>query len=42
MPGGKPKILVTFNIDDDGILKVSAHEEISGIQNSLTLESYCK
>lgn len=38
MPGGKPKIMITFEVNEDGILTVDAYEEISGVQKTLTLE----
>jgi len=37
MPGGMPKILVTFLVDENGILNVSAKEERSGQEASIQI-----
>lgn len=38
-PRGVPQIEVTFEIDADSILKVSASETSSGIKNEITIAS---
>ncbi|MDR2464343.1 MAG: Hsp70 family protein [Holosporales bacterium] len=40
MPKGQPQLNVMFNVDEDGVLIVSANESISGIHKTVTLESY--
>ncbi|PKO16520.1 molecular chaperone DnaK [candidate division BRC1 bacterium HGW-BRC1-1] len=39
-PGGLPEISVTFQIDANGLLEVSAVEATSGVSKSITIESY--
>jgi molecular chaperone DnaK len=39
-PAGIPSIVVTFSIDPDGILHVSAVDSTSGASNSIRIESY--
>lgn len=37
MPKGQPQIEVTFEIDDNGILSVSASEQSTGKKNQITI-----
>ncbi|MBF0102977.1 MAG: Hsp70 family protein, partial [Desulfobacterales bacterium] len=39
MPSGEPDIRVSFSIDSNGILRVRAVEEISGIQHEIQVKS---
>ena len=39
-PAGIPRIKVTFSLDTDGILFVSAVDESSGIENSLVIKTH--
>ncbi|MFB6145855.1 MAG: molecular chaperone DnaK [Candidatus Nanohaloarchaea archaeon] len=41
-PAGQPKIDVTFEIDTDGILNVSAEEQQSGEEASITIEDQAR
>lgn len=38
-PAGTPKIVVEFDFDQNGILKVDAHEEKSGNKGSITIKN---
>jgi molecular chaperone HscA len=38
LPGGKPRICVVFNVDEDGILKIEASEELSGVKRELIVD----
>jgi molecular chaperone HscA len=38
MPSGAPQILVVFNVDDNGLLFVSAHEETCDIKRTLQID----
>lgn len=40
MPKGQPKISVSLNVDEDGILTVEAREITCGVHQSLVIESY--
>ncbi|TVU47560.1 hypothetical protein EJB05_07166, partial [Eragrostis curvula] len=40
-PKGVPKIEVTFEIDANGVLNVSAEEKTSGQTNSITIINHC-
>jgi len=42
LPRGEPKIKVKFQIDANGILKVSATEEASGNSSSIELQNTCR
>lgn len=41
-PAGQPRIEVTFEIDSDGILQVSAEEQQSGEEASITIEDQAR
>lgn len=38
MPGGKPEIQVTFSVDDNGILSVTASEKLSHTEKTLQID----
>jgi heat shock protein 1/8 len=39
LPRGTPRIKVTFNIDENGIMSISAKEESTGKQNNIIIEN---
>jgi molecular chaperone HscA len=41
MPAGKAKVLVTYSINPDGLLKVTAKEENTGIEQSIHVNHIC-
>ena len=41
MPAGKAKVLVTYSINPDGLLKVTAKEENTGVEQSIHVNHIC-